>query len=202
MSRKAAKWIFTTSFAWLMLGSIALSQPGAHLPKEEALEKGREITTDFSNEFISTLTMSLGSGDYLKAIEGCAGSSQNLLRAFNDRTGYYIRRVSLRYRNLANNPDSYEKERLMAFDRLGKEGKITDGYEDYKITFEEGTRYMRYLKPLIIKEMCLKCHGSKDDVPEGIQQFLRQAYPHDKAVDYKVGEVRGAVSVKIPLTFE
>jgi len=44
-----------------------------------------------------------------------------------------------------------------------------------------------------IEPYCLKCHGNADDAPETI----RETYPN--AYGYKPGQLRGVLSIKLPL---
>jgi hypothetical protein len=55
------------------------------------------------------------------------------------------------------------------------------------------------MKPIMVQSKCLLCHGSKDQIPESIHLMLKQQYPFDRAIGYKTGELRGAVSIKQPL---
>ncbi|MBV5277436.1 MAG: DUF3365 domain-containing protein [Campylobacteraceae bacterium] len=57
---------------------------------------------------------------------------------------------------------------------------------------KEGDFY-QYATPLLITQRCLKCHGSKSSAPD----FIQKRY--DTAYDYKLGELRGIVSVQVPI---
>lgn len=69
-----------------------------------------------------------------------------------------------------NSPDRWEAESLQ---KLMKEGD-----EVFSTDYINGKPYLRYLKKLITDESCLKCH-------------LKQGY--------KIGDVRGGISVSVPL---
>jgi signal transduction histidine kinase/DNA-binding response OmpR family regulator len=56
----------------------------------------------------------------------------------------------------------------------------------------DGKRVERYLYALYVKEDCLLCHGPRERAPAFIQKN------YDAGYDYKVGELRGAISVIIP----
>jgi hypothetical protein len=64
---------------------------------------------------------------------------------------------------------------------------------------EGGRETLRYLKPLVAGTMCLTCHGQKAAIPPGVQAVLAREYPDDRATGYSAGDVRGAVSVRVPL---
>lgn len=46
-----------------------------------------------------------------------------------------------------------------------------------------------YVEPIYVKTMCLECHG--ENVPEPIQERIREYYPDDRAVGFEEGDCRG-----------
>jgi PAS domain S-box-containing protein len=102
---------------------------------------------------------------------------------------YYVRQVSLRYRNPDNRPDSYETARLENFSLKGPAEVSAMETVDGKLTF-------RYLQPMVAVESCLACHGDYDKAPA----FVRTRFPRGHySYNYKVGEIIGAVSVSVPM---
>ncbi|HEY6008312.1 MAG TPA: DUF3365 domain-containing protein [Geobacteraceae bacterium] len=103
---------------------------------------------------------------------------------------YYVRQVSLRYRNPENRPDAFETAILEAF-------KQQNARETYKVVGPAGEESFRYLLPMQAEKSCLECHGEYDKAP----RFVRERFPRGHySYNYKVGEVIGAVSVSIPMT--
>ncbi len=98
------------------------------------------------------------------------------------RTDIAIKQTTFKYRNAYNQPDAFEKRVLKMFEEpdypMGK------GYGE----FQNG-RY-RYLKPIYIRQACLKCHGE----PKGAMDISG----HRKE-GYKLGQLRGAISVSFPV---
>ena len=95
-----------------------------------------------------------------------------------------FRVTSDEYRNPANAPDGFEQASLQAF-KSDKERKYND-------VLEGG--FYRYSQPIFVQQSCLKCHGDpKDAPPEVIEKYGNKA-----AFGYKVGDVRGIISVKLP----
>lgn len=78
--------------------------------------------------------------------------------------------TSLQYFRPETAPDEWEKSGLQQFESGVKE--ISE------FTERDGKPYFRYMSPMIVKEGCLKCHGHQG---------------------YKVGDVRGGVSVSVPM---
>lgn len=103
---------------------------------------------------------------------------------------YYVRQVSLRYRNPQNQPDAYERETLQQFrgSQLKERSQVVDG--------DQG-KTLRYLLPMVADQSCLTCHGSFEQAP----RFIQQRFPKGHhSYNYQAGELIGAVSVSVPLS--
>jgi hypothetical protein len=68
-----------------------------------------------------------------------------------------------------------------------------------EVVSEPQGRYFRYLKAIGVAPLCLTCHGAKEQIPEPVRAALKTYYPHDQAVNYQAGDLRGGVSIKQPL---
>ncbi len=103
--------------------------------------------------------------------------------------GYTFRVVSDLAREKSNEPDFFEAKAIG--DIKTKKLPFFDG-------IEEGM--YRYTEPLFVKKGCLKCHGDLEkDVKEPMKSILINKYGN-KAFGYKVGDVRGIISIQIPQT--
>lgn len=91
--------------------------------------------------------------------------------------------VSDRVRNPKNKADKSELEAIEYF-------KNNPNEEEY---FKRKDEFYQYATPLKIDQKCLTCHGEKSNAPK----FITDIY--DKAYDYKLGEIRGIISVKVPI---
>ncbi|MDP7531013.1 MAG: DUF3365 domain-containing protein, partial [Candidatus Scalindua sp.] len=110
-------------------------------------------------------------------------------KKFYNATGYQLRQVSSKYRNPKNKPDKFEENALAEFEK-------NENLFEYKgIDKISGQKVLRYLIPLYIEEACLKCHSAKETIPE----FIKGNYPEDRATDYVFGDLRGAISVAVPI---
>jgi PAS domain S-box-containing protein len=111
--------------------------------------------------------------------------AQQLTRGSN----YYVRQVSLRYRNPDNRPDDFETLQLTTF-------RDVKAAETWQVSTEKGRKSLRYLLPMVSDESCLTCHGSYDTAPG----FIQRRFPRGHfSYGYSVGEVIGAVSVSVPM---
>ena len=104
-------------------------------------------------------------------------------------SSYYVRQVSLRFRNPANRPDEYEAGQLRGF----SEGATQ---ESFQIVDGIKGKSLRYLLPMMAEKSCLECHGSFETAPAFVQQRFPKGHP---SYNYHQGEIIGAVSVTIPL---
>lgn len=86
---------------------------------------------------------------------------------------YFFHITSLKLLNPENAPDDFERNALHDFETK----KIKDSSKVEKIG---EYHYFRYIAPLYVEKACLQCH-------------LRQGY--------KVGDVRGAISVSVPMDY-
>ena len=86
------------------------------------------------------------------------------------RTGSRGHLTSLRPVRPGNAPDEWEREAL--------EAMVTEREEYSGIQEMDGREYMRYMRPLITEEACLKCHEQHG---------------------YRVGQIRGGLSVSTPM---
>ncbi|MCI5126867.1 MAG: DUF3365 domain-containing protein [Candidatus Electrothrix sp. AR5] len=104
--------------------------------------------------------------------------------ANKEATRAIFRVTSDDYRQEDNIPDEFEVLAVKAF----KDDKLLEFVERY----ENGT--YRYARPILVQQGCLKCHGEPDDAPPAVLA----KYGSEKAFGYKVGQVRGIVSVSLP----
>lgn len=96
--------------------------------------------------------------------------TREVSRTGKEEFGIITHLTSLRPVNPANLPDSWERAALTAFERGETEVSA--------VRLFEGRSFMRLIRPLITEEGCLKCHS---------------------AHGYRVGDVRGGLSVAIPM---
>lgn len=118
----------------------------------------------------------------------------------HEHQGWRVRRVSTKVRNPADTPDAYETEVLKQFESLKAQGALTPETEHVAVVDEQGKSSLRYLKPMTIAApLCLTCHGQPDEIAPEVRAKLQTLYPGDQATGYRLNDLRGAVSVAIPL---
>lgn len=125
------------------------------------------------------------------------GAVGKRVKEISEKEGVKIRHAATKYRNPKNAAMPSEDEMLAKFQKDKSLKEIWTVYEE-KIVDEGYHQYYYYTKPIFVEESCLACHGAKDKRPK----FVTEKYADDKAYDFKVGDLRGMISIMIPLTGE
>ncbi|MBK6552855.1 MAG: EAL domain-containing protein [Rhodocyclaceae bacterium] len=102
-------------------------------------------------------------------------------------SGIRFNNVSDRPRNPGNMADRFEME---AIDWFRANPAATERMRD--IVEDNGVGYLHYTAPIRVEAPCLKCHGARAEAPAGL------AEKYDTAFDYRVGDLRGIVSLRMP----
>ncbi len=134
------------------------------------------------------------------AINVCREVAPEIARDISLKKGWQVTRVSSKPRNsMMAIPDSWEQTVLLDFEQRAARGEELKTMYFAEIVEEPAGRSLRYMKAIGVAPVCLSCHGSTEQIQTSVQAKLNSLYPHDKATDYKAGELRGAVSIKQPL---
>ncbi|MEA3341419.1 MAG: methyl-accepting chemotaxis protein, partial [Chloroflexota bacterium] len=120
-----------------------------------------------------------------------AAAAREIAGGFSKDKNLTLRQVSTKYRNPQNKPDGYESKILAMMEQDPRQWEDKD-FSEKVVDGDRAT--MRYLRPLFVKESCMTCHGDPASVPA----FVRERFPDDLATGYRVGDIRGAVSVSWP----
>jgi hypothetical protein len=163
---------------------------------ESQLNQMRSTSMEFMKELKGILIKEIQQGGVLRAVAVCSDTAQLLTNNFGLQRGVFVKRVSFNNRNESNFPDDYEKGILNKFAMMHKENNLTETFENIEIVSENGSKYLRYMKPIFIQAECLNCHGSETDMHQETKELIAEKYPKDKAINYKLGDLRGAVSLK------
>ena len=163
---------------------------------EQRREGAREVTERLASQLSSELKAAMKEGGPKAAISVCRDRAPSIKARLSRETGWKISRVGTRVRNpLLGMPDGKEAAILNRFQRQLDDGAAFDELEYTGVEKTGGREYFRYMRPIEVKAQCLGCHGPKDKQPTAIREQLEEEYPHDRAVGYKAGELRGAFSV-------
>ncbi|WP_457744774.1 Tll0287-like domain-containing protein [Sulfurimonas sp.] len=176
--------------------SLLLAAPQAK--KNAELQNIKKIGKSSSMLLLKTLgskmKKNMKAGGPMQALDFCSQEAYVLTEDVNKKlpNGIRVKRISSKYRNPANKPEADEQAILNALQELKNSNVILPKQIVEKVN---ATTY-KYYKPLIInKAVCLKCHGNITNTD--LKRAISKRYPIDKAMHYKMGDLRGAVVVTI-----
>ena len=55
------------------------------------------------------------------------------------------------------------------------------------------------MRALPVQALCVDCHGPADRLTPAVKNELKAMYPDDKAIGYRPGEIRGAMTIRKPV---
>ena len=130
---------------------------------------------------------------HVGAMEFCNVQAMPLTAQVTEEQGLEVKRTSWRVRNPDNAPDSLEVQALAHFAAQAEAGEAP---EPWVQAVPAGG--WRYYQPLPTGDLCLSCHGSPEQLGDGVQQALDRLYPDDEATGFNAGELRGLLRVSVP----
>lgn len=165
----------------------------------ERLEKTIEIGKSSSKALMQTLGKNMKQhmkkGGVMGALDFCSSEASSLTEGVNKKmqNGVTVKRISSKYRNRINSPKKEEVAILESLEKLKQANAVLPKYIIQKVDANTD----KFYKPLVInKKVCLACHG---DISKNVklEKKVNSVYPLDKATNYKMGDLRGAVVVTI-----
>lgn len=128
----------------------------------------------------------------VEAVNFCSKNAISLTHEVSKAHGVKMKRVTLQQRNPLNRPTPEEIEIMNAW-----MSGMAKAQQPTAVLTKVPTGFT-YYKPLVINnDACLKCHGTVDSTTP-LGQALKAAYPNDRAIGYKMGDLRGMIVVDIP----
>lgn len=175
----------------------------AHAQEDDPAKLGdeaRKVATALLQQIGGELKKEYEISGPLRSVIVCKYTAPEVSSTISRKSGAAVKRVSLKVRNpVLGMPDAWEQKILLDFEKRFSKGEKPDAIEHAEIVAEAQGRYFRYMKAIPVGPLCINCHGPVESLTEGTKAQILTEYPHDKAVGYSVGQIRGAVSYKKPL---
>lgn len=199
MKQKGAGILLTVAGVGAALIVLAASLAQAEVTDRE--KAASEVAASFLNELGAAMKREMTKGGPIEASNVCAELAPEIAGRLSREHGWRVTRVGTRVRNpLLGMPDAWEQRVLAEFAERSANGEAFVGMTHSEVVMEPGGQYYRFMKPIAVQPQCLLCHGSREHIPEELRTVLSSHYPFDAATGYKAGELRGAVSIKQPLS--
>lgn len=182
------------------LAASLLFATGAALAQDPAwIAEARQGASSVPPRLLAVLSEAIAKSGPDGAIGVCRERAPQMAKAASEQSGWAIRRVSLRNRNPRAVPDAWERETLDEFDRRAAAGESPATLEKAAVVKVDGKDHYRYMKALPVQPLCLGCHGQAEQLSPAVREKLGALYPDDKAVGYRQGEIRGAMTLRKPM---
>ncbi len=153
--------------------------------QHEQLERAAAAKDHLASTLMGALTEELEVGGPAGAVDICRDMAPMISEHTAEETGVKIGRTSFRLRNPANQPPAWAADLV----KRHVEGPTT-------LVGPHGE--LGVLSPIRVAEPCLACHGDPVAMDPAVRQAIADGYPHDEAVGFSDGELRGWFWVEVP----
>lgn len=164
------------------------------------IDAAQVASGDFLKRLGGTMKRKMQAGGPLATMKVCRDVAPDIANDISLEKGWKVVRVGTRVRNpMLGSPDTWEQRVLQDFKRRAAEGEMFDAMNHSEVVEEPAGKSLRFMKAIGVAPQCIVCHGSAEQIAEPVRAQLKVLYPYDRAVGYKPGDLRGAVSIKQPL---
>jgi nitrate reductase cytochrome c-type subunit len=170
-----------------ILGATLLSAA----TNQEIMQEGKAAIMTMGQTLKLHMKQNMQAGGPIQAAQFCSQKAVQIEQDVNkaNKNGVHVKRISLKYRNPNNKPTADEAKVLEQMQKDYKAGKKIAPMIVKQVSKNEYKVY----KPIFIgKNVCLVCHGDVQTRSAQAYKIIAKKYPHDKAIDYKKGDLRGA----------
>lgn len=186
--------VLAAALAAVLVACGTTSEAPEQAQVDAARRKAEAASARLMKELGGRLMAALNEGEPEDALNVCADVAQSISKETAQGEGFHVARTALRVRNPANAPDGYERQVMERW--LSADG---DPQVVQAVVATDGGHELRWMKPVVVSAPCLTCHGPSEDLPDGVRFALSERYPQDKATGFASGDLRGAITVRIPL---
>ncbi len=176
---------------------VGIKEKAPSTAEEILISEARLVAKLLKKELGNTLKNSIKTSGVAPSIEACSDLAPKIAIDLSKQFDAKVTRVSLKHRNpLIGAPDSWEQSVLTEFDNNKAILSTNTILEKSAIVNEPQGFYFRYMQTLVVKPICLSCHGKNSDITNAVKLRIKKNYPNDIAKNYDLGDIRGAISIK------
>ena len=199
MKMKVSKLLIATAVTACVAAPL-VQAAGDDAEIQARVEAAKVVTGDFLKQLGGTMKREMKAGGPTAAMKVCRDVAPGIANDVSLEKGWKVTRVGTRVRNpMLGLPDVWEQSVLQDFDKRAAKGEKFDAMSYFEVVEEPAGKSLRYMKAIGAAPQCMVCHGSAEQIAEPVRAQLKIMYPYDRAVGYKPGDLRGAVSIKQPL---
>lgn len=171
---------------------LAVPVPAAAQDPASLQAEGAALIKEYADTLGAALKGAIDRDGPAGAIGVCHEAAPRIAAEIGSRSGWTIRRTSLKARNPSAQPSAYERTVLEEFQaRLAGGGDIATLTRAETLE-ENGGKVFHLVKAIPTGELCLTCHGTT--LKPEVKAKLDDLYPGDAATGFRAGDMRGAFS--------
>ncbi|MCC2590249.1 DUF3365 domain-containing protein [Chryseobacterium sp. MFBS3-17] len=186
--RKLIKILSMLPLAVVLLSCHENMKPISAEENKAMMETGSSISAETQNILLLSVAQAIKEGGPAHAVEFCNIAATPLTDSISAIRHTQIHRLSDKNRN----PDNA----IRSEDDRDAWQRIQSGEEDFINQNHQGEVY--YYKAIHTQlPACLQCHGTETDISPETREAIAGKYPHDKAIGYLQGDLRGMWKIKL-----
>lgn len=171
-----------------------IAQPVFADEQAKFLQQGQHAIQAFSEALKSALLSAMESGGPTEAVAVCKDVAPLIASELSNQYNFNIARTSLKVRNPNNVADVWEKAVLNQFENSKNQGAEIGDLKISELVTQGNQQERRLMKAIPTGQLCLTCHG--ENIEPTLQTRLQELYPDDEATGFKLGDIRGAFTIR------
>lgn len=158
------------------------------------LARGRKIASGAKVALKRELKQAIRDGGLEHAVTFCNTRAMEITDSISLAEQVILKRLAKKNRNPLNETNEEEGMIYKGFIMSWLSGVSPKAL----VSWDDQGRPV-YFNPIMTEAACLNCHGSVgEEVSPGLAEKIAELYPDDKAVGFKLGEIRGMWSITFP----
>lgn len=181
--------------ALALVAFVSACAPKPELPDAADIRSARQAALTFDQRMNREIIARLDRNEdpvavYLAYADNVPGWG----KALSDAAQMDFSRTALGVRTPADAPDDWERQQMEQMSFMLDAGIDPETMEIAEIVTEGDTKVFRWMRPILMNDSCLACHG--EAIAPRVKLLLGQDYPLDDATGYAAGQMAGAYSVR------
>lgn len=155
--------------------------------KEYFTTQGKLISIRTKKAIQQALKNAIKEGGLIYALEYCNVNALPITDSVSISEHVQIRRLAKKNRNPLNETNQIESDIYKSYVIKWINGQVM-----YPMVIPGRNNHPMYFDPMLVEDLCLNCHGKPNEqINPELMKKITELYPNDKAIDFKVGELRG-----------
>ena len=185
---------------WFIVPAALAADHAGDEALRKFVEQSRKVSTQLIQQIGGEMRKEVETTGPMRAVMVCKYTAPEVASSISRMNGMRVTRVSLKPRNPSlGYADPWEQGVLVEFERRAARGEKLETMEFAEAVTEPAGVFLRYMKAIPTGKICLACHGPVEQISDAVKSQIANEYPHDRAVGFVEGSIRGAVTVKKPL---